>query len=574
MVSAEIFALNANLERIETSIDLYSSLQWVTSYNEMGNFELHLPIRYLSLIRKAFAIENTADHKHCGVIEYFEKQTNDDGSETLMVKGRMLESILSRRVALGTYVCYETQPMEVVRTLVEDNAVFPEDEKRIIPNLTIGNMVDSDVGAVDYCGSNQNLLDEVRNLCKSCQTGFRLYPDGSGMTLETYKGVNRTEEENTTTEVSYVPITNLLANGRFDNGLSGWGVTPHGIEAVKYGTGNRIKKTKLWDRYWEEDENGEHGHWVYYPLHAGHVSQSVTLNKEHMYYLSVELDNPTDTVLSSGVAINGSYPITTPRTYGSVRQTLIFVPDSSGTKSCVLGMGNFPDERRYEGTTSYLLSAILVDLTATFGAGNEPTKSYCDRVIQFTQEGGLQYRDEVIVPIPNMNDPLVFSRDRDNALTLEYQKNLTNEATWMFLKGDGDTSLIVESQENVSGLERKEVYFDVSSDVPRNIDGVEIPAQSYENMLRRKGESTLKSLVINEIIGMQLYLLSNCVFGEDFDLGDIVVVTDDSLKISLNLRITQVNQVWDTNGYSISIVLGEPSPDLYDTITYVARRLK
>lgn len=572
MVDAEIFALNANLHRIETPIDLYSSLQWETCYNDVGTFELHLPIQFLPLINRAFAIENTADSKHCGVIEYIEKETADDGTESLMVKGRMLESILDRRVAFGGHQFYETQPMQIVGDLLEDCITNPVNSDRKIPGFHIGDLVDSDTGAVDYGSSNQKLLGEVQSLCKSCQVGFRLYPDDSGMIFETYKGENFTEEANTTTEVSYIPITNLIANGRFDSQLSGWTVANYGISAESMNGRYRVKKVKLWDRYWEERESGT-GHWVYYPLYSGHVSQTVNLDSEHLYYLAVEIDNPSNTPLSSGVEIDGNYQFSTPHTEGSVRQTTIFRVPTSGAKNCVLGLGNFPDERSAEGTYAYLYSAILVDLTATFGAGYEPTLAYCDRVIQFTNQGTLQYRDEVIVPIPNTNDPLVFSRDRDNVLTLEYSKNTTNEVTHLTVQGEGDISMDLESTP-ATGIDRKEAFLDASSEVPRTMDGVEIPAQSYENMLRLKGQSLLESLVLNEVISTDLYLLSNCQYGKDFNIGDVVIFTDETMGVSLNLRITKVTQTWDTDGYKIALQLGEPSPDLYDTITYVARKLK
>lgn len=572
MADAEIFALNANLHRIETAIDLYSSLQWDTCYNDVGTFELHLPIQFLPLINKAFAIENTADSKHCGVIEYIEKETADDGSESFMVKGRMLESILDRRIVYGEKQFYETQPMQIVGNLITDNVISPVNADRIIPNFHLGDLVDSDTGAVDYGCSNANLLDEVQSLCKSSEIGFRLYPDDSGMKFETYKGQNFTEEANTTTQVTYIPITNILQNGRFDNQLEGWTVTRYGITAESYGNGYRLKKTKEWDKYWKERTGGG-GYWVYFPLYSGYVSQSVNLSAEHMYYLAIETDNPTNTVLSSGLEIDGGYQLSTSQTDRSVRQSLIFVPSTSGAKNCVLSMGDFPDEESSRGVSSYAYSAILVDLTATFGAGYEPTQEYCDRVIQYNAQGVLQYRNEVIVPIPNTNNPLVFSRDRDNISTLEYSKNTTNEVTTLTVQGEGSISVVLQSSQ-ATGIYRKEAFLDASSEIPREINGTEIPAQSYENMLRLKGESLLESLVLNEVMSADLYILGNCQYGEDFNVGDIVIFTDTTLDVSMNLRITKVTQVWDTNGYKISIQLGEPSPDLYDTITYVAKKLK
>ena len=127
---------------------------------------------------------------------------------------------------------------------------------------------------------------------------------------------------------------------------------------------------------------------------------------------------------------------------------------------------------------------------------------------------------------------------------------------------------------SVSGLKLKEGYVDVSSDIPRTVNDVELPYQSYVNMLNIRAQALLSESTVNECINILLYLLSNFQYKKDFFLGDIVSCTDKRTGISINLRITQVNEVWDINGYTIGLTLGEPVPQIFDRVKFLAKGVR
>ena len=88
----EIYVLDPNtLDRLAT-IDVYESFIWNTSYNNIGNFELHCSMKFFKILQTERVIQNTDDDKHNGLIETVYKVTKDDGSETLAIKGRMIEA--------------------------------------------------------------------------------------------------------------------------------------------------------------------------------------------------------------------------------------------------------------------------------------------------------------------------------------------------------------------------------------------------------------------------------------------------------------------------------------------------
>ena len=570
----EIYVLDKNLNRIESPIDLYESFQWSPKFNDVGSFQLDCPLEFFDILQKGLYIENTEDKKHAGVIEYLEKKTNDDGFESLMVKGRMLESIFDRRIALGNYQYQAVQPAAIISDLLTQNAINPTDSSRVIPNLVIGNMPDSSIGSIDYGTSNSHLLSEILNICKSAKLGLSVHVnDSNQIQVDLYQGENRTEQANTTTIVEYININNLVNNGDFTSQLSDWNVQAFGITIVTEGNVSqyRVKKEKLWDKYWwpPEPKEGEEQKYYKDPLYAGYVYQNVTLNNEHMYYISAVFNNPSSTVLGYGVKDGEQCTLSGVRTEGTVRKSCLYVPPKSGTYQAVLGYGDFPNEEEFEGTTAYSDGLIVVDLTETFGVGKEPTLDWCNTRIIWSS-GILQYRDEKIQFIENPNEPLVFSRERDNVITAEYSKDTTNLVTYMYVKGEGDVTTFVNTEEK-TGVDRIECYLDLSYTIPRVIDGVEIPLASYTAMLQTEARNQLEQLVVSELIDIQLYLLSNIQYGRDFELGDVVSCMDEKIGFSTDLRITSVNQVWDTNGYSIALTLGTPVPNLIDTIKLVAK---
>lgn len=583
VVYPEIYILNETFERFDRPIDIFSSLQWMPAYNDVGSWEIQIPIRFFSLVTTGTFIENTADKDHFGVIEYIEKITNDDGSEDLTVRGRMAESILDRRI-LGDIAIQQTFPENVIADLVDKNMITTT-QNRIVPEFQIGTIAESNVGNIDYASIGQNLLDEVIGIAKSSQLGFKVYLEddenaNTHAVFSVYKGVNRTEEDNTQVIITTNPIPNLISNGRFINQLSGWRTRNYGITAERYTlTGEaqyRVKKTKLWDRYWwpEDPEEGEEREYIEEPLYAGYVYQAVNLNKNHLYYMAASVQNPTNTVLSCGIELDGGYQMNFSNTKNTtVRMSTLFVPKANGQQNFVLGIGDFPDDEASEGMTAYIYEGLMVDLTEEFGAGYEPTLDWCDRFIVWNGSN-LQYHWETIEKIPNTVDPLVFSRDRDNVLQLEYQKNTVTELTEITVKGEGDIVVKVQSDESVSGLKLKEGYVDVSSDIPRTVNDVELPYQSYVNMLTIRAKALLSESTINECINISLYVLSNFQYKKDFFLGDIVSCTDKRTGISINLRITQVNEIWDINGYTISLTLGEPVPQIFDRVKFLAKGVR
>lgn len=57
-----------------------------------------------------------------------------------------------------------------------------------------------------------------------------------------------------------------------------------------------------------------------------------------------------------------------------------------------LGRTDFVRDGKYLSGPYYYFNVLVVDLTETFGAGNEPTKEWCDENIEWFDGSKIMYK--------------------------------------------------------------------------------------------------------------------------------------------------------------------------------------
>jgi hypothetical protein len=120
---------------------------------------------------------------------------------------------------------------------------------------------------------------------------------------------------------------------------------------------------------------------------------SYTLIPSHKYYARVEVY----AITAANDTVDFYWPIAEPPMFGglkiSERQKWVMVSGISDRSS--FAAGDYPIRLDYNKSSGVTRQAcfdgvMLIDLTAAFGAGNEPTKEWCDENINyFTGEGRL-----------------------------------------------------------------------------------------------------------------------------------------------------------------------------------------
>jgi hypothetical protein len=85
-------------------------------------------------------------------------------------------------------------------------------------------------------------------------------------------------------------------------------------------------------------------------------------------------------------------------------------------------------------------------------------------------------------------------------------------------------------------------------------------------MLADRGSSKLDEMREIQTFDSTVNLNSNLMYKQDFDLGDIVTCTSKKWGLTLDTRITEVIEVYEEKGPSVSVTFGNNIPTFIDKI--------
>lgn len=222
-----------------------------------------------------------------------------------------------------------------------------------------------------------------------------------------------------------VKLVNLITNGSFENGTTGWGglrsgmsvdstTSVHGDSCLKC-TG--INATYQWCS-----------------------SNVFTATKGHILYSSVMVrNNDAKTAWGLYVNNNGSQSLnlnvgqvgSTYDTFTKVSKRLT-VPELEVYTINMLLYGE--QSTANSSLVSYWDNVLCVDLTDSFGAGNEPSQDWCDKHISWF-EGSILIEDDGYIMYNYVPDPLFLYHN--NALDLYNMHQCCNSYNFTNLISDG-----------------------------------------------------------------------------------------------------------------------------------------
>ncbi len=173
-------------------LDKYISLIWQRLYSSCGYFELRVGITpyALSLLKKDNLI---IKNDEVAFIDYREMLQTEEGIETLIVRGQMVTKYLARRIVWNTKTI--TQIEQGIRDLVIENAIDPDDQRRKISNLVLGQAKGFNKNIQKQVG-HKNLLDEIKSIVIEDELGFSTTRNKeNNLEFNVYKGIDRTSEQ-------------------------------------------------------------------------------------------------------------------------------------------------------------------------------------------------------------------------------------------------------------------------------------------------------------------------------------------------------------------------------------------
>lgn len=156
------------------------------------------------------------------------------------------------------------------------------------------------------------------------------------------------------------------------------------------------------------------------------------------------------------------------------------------------------------------------------------------------------------------NDPVVFGKDFDNLTSSSYEYDAATEKNAALIGGAGEGverfySLVAGAQ---TGLQRREIFVDAAS-INRTYNDDNDVEQTYSDseyraMLNAAGTQQLNSNNATEKFDGAVDIQnSRWRYNRDFALGDIVTTQDEDVGKYVNVRLREVLEVQDENGYSV-----------------------
>lgn len=199
----------------------YESMLWVDRYNECGDFELYTPptpelLEYC--VVDNYLYSKTSEHMM--IIERVELTTSFEEGDRLIIKGRSLESILSRRV-LWYKTQFRSNLEDGIRQILDYSLISPDDKDRKIDNFIFEYSNDQSIRKIFVNAEYEigtDLLTVIQELCKNANVGFKITLNSSNkFVFKLYMGANRSYTQDANPWVVFSPRYHNLKTTAFSN---------------------------------------------------------------------------------------------------------------------------------------------------------------------------------------------------------------------------------------------------------------------------------------------------------------------------------------------------------------------
>lgn len=204
-----------NLEGI---IDEYVSIIWRPSYSEVGDFEIYLGAtdKAIGLLRENryvvrssdVTVENgVATYEKVMVIKNIQLITDVENGDFLCVTGRELKYLLHQRI-VWTQTNLTGTAENAIRRLVDENAITPIDNNRVIPRLVLG-VAAGLTDTIDKQVTGEHLDKVITEICTTYNYGWDIFITNNTLVFVVYAGSDRSYSQ---TERPYVVFSDDFEN--------------------------------------------------------------------------------------------------------------------------------------------------------------------------------------------------------------------------------------------------------------------------------------------------------------------------------------------------------------------------
>ena len=158
----------------------------------------------------------------------------------------------------------------------------------------------------------------------------------------------------------------------------------------------------------------------------------------------------------------------------------------------------------------------------------------------------------------HVNSFVEFSEKFDNLNSATYNVNDQLMKTVAYVAGEGEGSsrvVVTVGDTESTGYARRELYVDA-----KDLSSDDLTQAQYLDALRQRGYEKLNENLLSETLECVIMPLGNFNYKVDYDLGDVVTAKKNNWGIGQDLRITEIEEIYEHGAMQVAPTLGNPLP--------------
>ena len=163
--------------------------------------------------------------------------------------------------------------------------------------------------------------------------------------------------------------------------------------------------------------------------------------------------------------------------------------------------------------------------------------------------------------------PVIFSPQFESLKSLQYVQSELNYKNVAIVAGQGEgVDRRVIEVGDYSGIDRHEIFIDARDVAEVDDDEQPLPEQQIIQALADRGQQQLNELMQEEYLEGQILTNSPFRYQVDYDYGDIITIQNLDWGITMDARITDIKEIYETSGFAIEATFGNSRPTLIQKI--------
>lgn len=522
-------------------IDDFVSLIWTRKYNECGTFELYAPAAYhnIVLLKPGNLIvrhknnHNRSDDVEAGVISIID---TDDEKNQIICKGNFLPIYLDRRIIPKT-INFAGKADAAMYNLV--TCVTP------IPLLRVGKYTAYEP-RIEFQCSYKNLLSYLEKIAKVSTLGFKVTVNlkKKYLMFSVYQGIDRTENQKSAKQIVF--------SEKYDN-INGTSYYHDDSNLKTYaliggdGEGSNRKFTEI-----DLGGNGLDRREIF--IDAKDIkSDDLTSIIDEAYKRADEAKQRAEELEYRMLVTYSDYSEALKRADAA---NDLYVDLNKQTQDLYFNMKkhrNLAQEYSQQAANCYEAAEKYEKLAKR--ATSESKKREYLELAQEEEARAKKYG--------KCADEEYFTAGH---LEVEYKQSKEETTT----SKNEARILAAHAQDIFQEYEQRKNEFENAAEEYKTLQEVAEKTEQqgtveYINLLKMRGLEKLANMIVTESIECEVNDNNkNYIYGDDYDLGDVVTVKSKKYGVALEQRITEVREIWEYGAEKTELTFGIALPEKID----------